>query len=188
MKSYFEYILHTMCGIPAITLEGTVQDWQELANRAQSFAQFDLEWWITHLTPILREFVAAARGDVRPEFWESIYKFNSFSGGASITGWITAFFPYFTDAQGNATRKNRWLASGGGALELLLSGNCDPKKPAPEGPALGSFPSGLASAPFMWNYMGQSYPMEFLGGFVGIAQDPATLTLRPEIGWAVRQG
>jgi hypothetical protein len=29
--------------------------------------------------------------------------------------------------------------------------------------------------------------MEFLGGFVGVAQDPATLALRPEIGWAVRE-
>jgi hypothetical protein len=28
--------------------------------------------------------------------------------------------------------------------------------------------------------------MEFLGGFVGVRQDPGTLALRPEIGWAVR--
>jgi hypothetical protein len=29
--------------------------------------------------------------------------------------------------------------------------------------------------------------LEFLGGFVGVAQDQETLTLRPEIGWAVRE-
>lgn len=29
--------------------------------------------------------------------------------------------------------------------------------------------------------------MEFLGGFVGVAQDSTTLTLRPEIGWVVRE-
>jgi hypothetical protein len=28
--------------------------------------------------------------------------------------------------------------------------------------------------------------MEFLGGFLGIRQDPDSLCLRPEIGWAVR--
>jgi hypothetical protein len=29
--------------------------------------------------------------------------------------------------------------------------------------------------------------MEFLGGFVGVAQNRKTLDLRPEIGWAVRE-
>jgi len=29
--------------------------------------------------------------------------------------------------------------------------------------------------------------MEFLGGFVGVSQDEASLALRPEIGWAVRE-
>jgi hypothetical protein len=29
--------------------------------------------------------------------------------------------------------------------------------------------------------------MEFLGGFVGVRQEAATLCLRPEIGWAVRE-
>lgn len=29
--------------------------------------------------------------------------------------------------------------------------------------------------------------MEFVGGLMGIRQDPDTLCLRPEIGWAVRE-
>jgi hypothetical protein len=29
--------------------------------------------------------------------------------------------------------------------------------------------------------------MEFLGGFVGVSQDKDTLTVKPEIGWAVRE-
>jgi len=52
---------------------------------------------------------------------------------------------------------------------------------------VGAFPSGLARAPFVWKYFGQRFEMEFLGGFVGVGQDPATLTLRPEIGWAIRE-
>ena len=51
---------------------------------------------------------------------------------------------------------------------------------------MADFPSGLARAPFAWNYLRREYPMEFLGGFVGVRQDPETLRLRPEIGWAVR--
>ena len=30
--------------------------------------------------------------------------------------------------------------------------------------------------------------MEFLGGFLGVTQDPSTLALRPKLGWAVRRG
>jgi uncharacterized protein DUF4419 len=51
----------------------------------------------------------------------------------------------------------------------------------------GSFPIGLAKVPFRWNYLERFFDMEFLGGFVGVAQDQETLTLRPEIGWAVRE-
>src|SRR6516225_7499839 len=63
MQCHFEYVLRTLCGIPAITLEGTAEDWQALADRAEAFAKFDLEWWLTPLQPILQEFVATARGE-----------------------------------------------------------------------------------------------------------------------------
>ena len=57
----------------------------------------------------------------------------------------------------------------------------------PRGFSADSFPSGLSKAPFWWDYLRRSFDMEFLGGFVGVAQDEETLTLRPEIGWAVRE-
>jgi hypothetical protein len=41
--------------------------------------------------------------------------------------------------------------------------------------------------PFQWEYLRKQYAMEFLGGFVGIAQDATTLALRPEIGWVIRR-
>jgi hypothetical protein len=187
MQSYFAYELRTLCGIPSVTLEGKAEDWQELADRAQAFAEYDLEWWLTPLRPILLEFVAAARGQVRRAFWESVYKFDSFSGGAAVTGWIAAFFPYFKDQGGNATQQNPWLAEGGAKLQRLLAGEWDSERFDLGGPSPGAFPSGLARAPFVWNYLEQRFDMEFLGGFVGVAQDTATLAVRPEVGWAIRQ-
>jgi hypothetical protein len=187
VQNYFEFILQTRCGIPAMTLEGTAEDWQELAERVQAFAEFGLEWWLKPLEPILQQFVAAARGDVRRAFWESIYKYGSYSGGAAVTGWISAFFPYFKDQQGNPTKKSSWLAKGGTKLKRLLAGKWDREQFDLGSPSPGAFPSGLARAPFIWQYLERSFDMEFLGGFVGVAQDAATLTLRPEIGWAIRQ-
>jgi hypothetical protein len=55
------------------------------------------------------------------------------------------------------------------------------------GPRLGDLPSGLSKAPFRWNYLDQSFDMEFLGGFVGVSQDKETLAMRPEIGWVLRE-
>jgi hypothetical protein len=52
----------------------------------------------------------------------------------------------------------------------------------PDGPTIDAFPGGLSKAPFRWRYLGKPFDMEFLGGFVGVAQDPETSTLRPEIG------
>jgi hypothetical protein len=187
MQSYFEYEVNTMCGIPAVTLEGTVEDWQTLADRAQSFTEFDLEWWLSPLQPILREFVSAARGEVRRAFWQSIYKYGSFSGGHAVTGWIAAFFPYFGDGLGNPTAQNSWLAEGGARLKRLLAAKWDQERFDLDGPSLGDFPSGLARAPFVWNYLALKFDMEFLGGFVGVMQDSASLALRPEIGWAIRE-
>ena len=164
MQSYFEYGVSTSCGIPKIKLEGTVADWQQLLKQTQELAQFDLEWWVDRLIPLLEQFVLAAQGQPDREFWQSAYKLNSpGSGDAYITGWITAFFPYLKNSEtGTANRKQESLSF-----------------------TTAQIPSGLAKAPFKWKYHTEVYDMEFLGGFVGIKQDLDDLFLRPEIGWVI---
>jgi Domain of unknown function (DUF4419) len=46
----------------------------------------------------------------------------------------------------------------------------------------------LGTAPMIWDYFGTKKQMELLAGFIGFTQDPATLAIRPTIGWAVRHG
>jgi hypothetical protein len=175
VQSFFEYEFYSLCGIPQVVLEGTAADWGELAGRTERLGQFGLEWWTEALAPVLSEFVAAASG-ARPnqQFWQSIYKLKSESGGPYVTGWITAFFPYLKDREsGRACARNPWLNKehtrcGGGLTNEYL-------------------PGGLARAPFLWSHRGLRYEMEFLGGFVGVKQEAETLRLRPEIGWAVRE-
>src|SRR5262249_37763132 len=64
MQAYFSYELRTLCGIPSITLEGTVEDWRKIAGRVLEFGRFDLQWWLEPLQPILEQFVVAASGRV----------------------------------------------------------------------------------------------------------------------------
>jgi Domain of unknown function (DUF4419) len=83
MQSYFTYDMETDCGISAVTLEGTSEDWQTIADRAEQFAFLDLEWWLEPLRPVLRQFVAAAQANVDRSFWTSLYKYHDESGGRS---------------------------------------------------------------------------------------------------------
>jgi hypothetical protein len=188
VQSYFSCVFHTRCGIPAITLEGTADDWEAVGERVEQLSRFGLHWWTESLEYILKHFIAAVCGHVDRPFWQAMYKQDGGSGGPYTTGWITAFFPYLKDSETRqATRPNPWLAEGGAVLDRLLYPN--PQRDPHcwgHGPTTEDFPGGLAQAPFRWHYLESQFDMEFLGGFVGVRQDRETLTLRPEIGWAVR--
>jgi hypothetical protein len=173
MQAFFDYEFHTMCGIPSVTLEGTAADWRTLAARVEAFAQFGLEWWVEPLRPILQQFVAAAEGSVDRAFWESVYKWQGPDGSGSpwVTGWVVKLFPYLQEDWGLPLSPNPWLGAG----------------KWPGGPGRDVFPGLPARAPFRWHYFDQTFDMEFVGGLVGVRQDKATLCLRPEIGWAVRE-
>jgi len=189
MQSFFSFDFHTLCGIPQIILEGSTADWELLAERTRGIGEFRLRWWTEVLEPILDQFTAASRGQVNVPFWQSLYKVGDGSGGPYTNGWITAFFPYLKDFRtGCASRKNPWLAKGGTALqELLYSPENSFRMGSEHAPCLSDFPSGIARAPFAWQYHNRSFQMEFLGGFLGVQQDAETLRLRPEIGWAIRE-
>jgi hypothetical protein len=169
MQSYFESEVDTLCGIPQIQLEGTIADWQQLLAQTEQIDRFQLEWWVDALIPILEQFILTAKGKPDRDFWRSMYKYNDDSGDAIVTGWITRFFPYL-----NNERSAPILT-----LQQQFYQN--------EEIQISSFPSGLAKAPFIWKYLDRNYPMEFLGGFVGVRQDRHSLFLRPEIGWVVRE-
>jgi hypothetical protein len=177
MRAYFRYEMRFVCGIPEITLEGTPDDWRELASRADQLGDFELGRWRDALRPILRQFVRASEGDVDVRFWRSIYlrtpptcDFSRHSHLPEVTGWVTSFFPYLRDAEGQPTPAP-WMTPRGG----------------PWGFAPSQLSGGLSVAPFRLHAGGEEREMEFMAGFLGVAQDPRTLALRPEIGWAVRQ-
>lgn len=175
MSSYFIYVVMTItCGIPEITLEGTTKDWETLRDKAMALGQYDLQWWTKELKPVLDQFVDASKGKVDKEFWSHIYDIEyrmegGGCGGATraeyVTGWINKFFPYVP--QGEKFRKRTDLNS-----------NLKPDE----------YPKGLAKADFYWVFPVEqiTYQMQFMGGFMGVKFDRKTNTLRPEIGWAIR--
>ncbi len=44
-QQYFDYTLTCICGIPSITVKGSVDDWVRIRERVDVMASFYLDWW-----------------------------------------------------------------------------------------------------------------------------------------------
>ena len=164
-QDYFNYQMVCICGIPEITLEGTVEDWSKLRDKAMALGQYDLQWWTSHLQPILDQFVDAASGKVDHDFWSSIYKLEQAYGCYIVNGWVVDLFPYIRE------KINPYLGDWKEGKQGKLSTT--------------SFPSSVVSVPFVWKICSESYQMQLYAGFMAATQDKDTLAIQPEIGWAV---
>ena len=177
VKSYFDFAaIHTICGIPTITIEGTPDDWRKIIKKVESLRNYDLGWWVDDLKPILQEFVNASEGNVNKDFWQNIVKKDrpeSMKKGAGcgvkdatkFDGWFLKFMPFDKD---------------GRTPDTVVYGRND------------MLPS-VVSAPFTYivkdatgNIISKT-PMEIMSGFVGIDVNENTYTMRPHIGWMVSE-
>ena len=182
VQPYYKYDLGFICGIPSITLLGTAADWHSIRRRAAALAVYGLSDWMSALLPILDQFCAASEGRVDHSFWSSLFRLSEGCGSSRVSGWFNTFFPYIKKDTSS------WFRADSGELEPnpYLERWTDPGKYYEQGPVESQFPWGLARAPFELTYLGQERSMEFLGGFVGVSQNPSTFAVRPAIGWAVR--
>lgn len=184
-KAYFEYELRAGCGIPSITLTGTVADWRSIRNRASLFAEFGLDAWCRALDPILAQFVAAAEGRADTHFWRSLFRFNSGSGPSVMTGWINVLFPYHKDRHDDL-EPNPYLEDWERRLKIDDGQDWRQRRQDPQGVGMGAVPPCLTSVPLKVSW-GTAFEetLRLVGGLMGVSQDPVTLAVRPECGWAV---
>ena len=166
-QSYFNYEVHTICGIPMITLEGKKEDWEKVKQKVNKLVEINkddclrLNWWLNHLIPVIDEVCDTAINRVaNSAFWSSIYKYyNRGSGGPFITGWCTVFFPHLKD------KRNKELASENIKTNLL--------------------PKQISDVPFIWKYLGTGIPMNFYGGFMGAEFSKTDYSVRTAYFWSV---
>ena len=175
-REYFEFEMLVICGIPKITLLGTVEDWQRICDRVRIMAEYDLHWWTDRLLPICEEFVNTASGDPLLLFWQNIYKPRYLCGKDDlIRGWLADLFPYVIDKRTQGpTKKN----------DILNTVRFD--FTVKNGIAAKDFPLGLCQVPFKVKVNYKKYRMKLVAGFIGVHQDSHD-RLRPEIGWAVQE-
>jgi hypothetical protein len=176
IQPYFDFQIWSRCGIPSVTLEGTVNDWRDLHRRVQQLTTIGLDWWVDSLMPILEELVRTAAGHINLPFWEHLYKAINRSGGPDMSGWVLRFFPYLIGSSGQADRRNPYL--GQDFLADAGKVKC----------STSMLPPGMTIVPFEWAFPGARYSMAFAAGFVGTHQNHETGALRPAIDWAVGEG
>ena len=186
-ESYFEYDVMCVCGIPAITLEGTAEDWQRMRERIEVLATYGLETWVARLIPILDEFVATAKGRPSRKFWQAIYKPRKAYATELATGWIADLFPYLGDPPHRRRNhvldvpRNEWVVSAPKDRESFPGF-------ASVGVSMGSFPSGLSRAPVTIRYPdGSIQKVDLLGGFFGVGQRSDNNGLFPLMSWALAE-
>ncbi len=186
-EAYFEYVVTCVCGIPSITLEGSVSDWRSLREKIEILAHFEMDWWLSSLRPILDQFVRAADGDIDLEYWQNIYKLKKAYGWDRINGWIARLIPYIRHYQtGSFTVANSLLNA-----PFVIEPDEEPETPSGflfsvPGLISTSLPSGLSLVPFKFKEGSRSKNMQLVGGFVGVEQVGEDQTIRPKLGWAVR--
>ncbi|MFC9757728.1 DUF4419 domain-containing protein [Streptomyces sp. NPDC056921] len=164
VSPYYRFQWVSLCGIPRIRLEGSGRDWRLLAARVRELEGWfeGLRPWFKALHPVLDAICATASGwGADLEFWRSLYKWESASGGDRVTGWITTFFAHRYTDDGPVPRQS----FGPGATEEE------------------DFPSHLSRVPFRWETPAGDLRMAFLGGVLGIVRDGEWV--RPLLGHAV---
>jgi hypothetical protein len=183
-QEYFEYVAMFVCGIPRITLEGSVEDWQRMRERIEVLATYDLEWWVNRLRPILDQFVATAQGNPEREFWKAIYKPEHPYAANTATGWIADIFPYLFSSR-SGWHRNPVLSQDRTEWKLPAARH----SMASNGVNIKNFPSGLSRAPVKVEFRdGPDRPkseVDLVGGFLGVGQREDDQSLYPILSWAL---
>lgn len=164
VQSFFEFSVWTDCGMPSITLEGTVEDWQKLRDHVVALKEYGgMDWWLDQIIPIMDQFLAARKGTVDLKFWESMYHYLGGSGRHQIDGWVAKLVPYTKVPYSKNMRKNPVLVGGESGIDA------------------SELPTAISTVPFKFD----GAPYQFIAGHSCVVQD-ADGAVRPALGWAVR--
>lgn len=176
---YYDYHIHTLCGIPRIVLFGVPADYRRLVIAATELARVfhkHLEDYFANLLPVLETIARTAETSrVDVEFWGQLYKHFHGSGTSRFGGWISAFL-WYVHEQGWQNRTNRLIVKDQMLANWRAIG-------AGEGVETGSTPCHVASVPFTWYCLKKAWRMHFIAGILGV--DIAEGALTPVLSYGV---
>jgi len=167
MKKYFDYVFMCGCGLPQVTLLGTVDDWKAIGERVIRFLEFDndakeMTQWIGLLEPVIKGFINTAEGKPDTQWWNSLIHRQ---GGGSfvpfVSGWMIAFCAFSETGQWCVDAQKRYVHR---------------------------IPKGATFAPVKIVDLAKrkKYEAELHAGhIVGLAVSENPATVQPQIDWAL---
>ena len=176
-KAFFEFIImYGGCGFPSITLTGTADDWQSIADKTARLQELGAGSWTADLKPILKQFVQAAQGNPDRSFWQDIVMKNTperLRGGAcsldeptELDGWFLKLMPYDKDGKPTPAK---------------VPHNYDkmPKQ-------MASVPVKYIEVDTLTGHVIATIPLELSGGIAGYMSDENDC-VSFQLGWAVNK-
>ncbi|XP_037039491.1 uncharacterized protein LOC119076690 [Bradysia coprophila] len=175
-KKFFEYACCLKCGIPYVTLEGTLADWESILSRLEKLKEYKLDKWYEMLRPILEEFIAAKNNEPNIEFWNRICNhLTGRSGPSYISGWITAFAVFnvegkWTDHSNDTMARCMYSDLISGPWPLI---------------DIEKIPFGIVAVGVKIIEEPEEYESLLLAGHTGFEVMQDGCTLKPQIGWCI---
>jgi len=166
-KTDFIYDQPILCGLPSVTLEGELRDWQDMLERLDRFQAFGPEAaaYAARLRPVLSRMASSFRepdSEASKSFWNQmvIAQKSEECGGAPLTisGWITAFLFWDVDGQPYGRTEGPFALDGIAYPAVNIR----------------TLPSGYAKAPFIWRNMNgvDRHKAYAIAGVLGKRIDP----------------
>lgn len=149
VKHYFDFKIEVSCGIPAVHLHGTVEDYERLVAKTRALGRFlGVAYFETNLVPIFEGLVHQRRGRGGREFWAQMI--SRTPGGYSYTwnGWIMALYPTV------------WKPAEGPVAFRVSNNNA------------GELTKCISRVPFTLSENGIERKMRIRGGPMGIQEEP----------------
>ncbi len=191
LQKYFGYKMQLMCGIPKVTLEGSLSDWKKLKEKSKILLQFgdsvpgkQLANWYEHLVLVLDEFINTyelileqssdrdssrklisnnIKNKINLDFWSKIcHTTGGGSGPTYIKGWLNVFMP-FTD-NGRYILPNEVGTGSFGHIDT------------------NDIPIGISDIPISIDDNGNEFNVKFKVGFFGATFVDENI-LRPSLDW-----
>ncbi|KAH0790029.1 DUF4419 domain-containing protein [Histomonas meleagridis] len=164
-EKYFNYTTRFKgCGIPYVTIEGTIEDWESIKERLNFISKYDLEWWTSELIPVIDQIINTLNGDINLSFWKDMVrkKDGTRYHPGYYDGWFTRFFPY--------DKANKRLNLKKISTKVKL-------------------PDEVLQVPLKIEVIGiggiSSTDCFIYSGFVGLKQNPDSFQLKPKMGWMI---
>ena len=177
-KKYFDYEMNLIiCGIPYIVLEGTLEDYQAIKEKALKLSKYEFDWYINRIIPHIEKMIDAKNGKIDNNYFKDIIQKNEVTeikyvcGNEyeykvdNITGWILDFFAY----------KKTWRNK----IEIFSSRSLKVKD-------FKKLANQMLIVPFtiIEEITGKKYDMKYNVGFIGCDQNEKK-EIFPVQGWIV---